>query len=226
MVFFRNVTKKQELNLYLWLNGGGQTEKEGVVRKFCPTLFPGLWYTIEKERKGEGPVYKICHSEESSRRQRELEQGLLAAMERLPYARITLTELCRELQVPRKTFYRYFPTKDDCLLALIDHTLADCNDVALTGWSGRALDDQAQLRFFPVLDGSPGAAGCAAQQRHAGASSGADHSDRGPDEGKCAPSLLCTGSGGVFHCPRPDDHGAAVASVWIPEHTGGDGESL
>lgn len=93
-------------------------------------------------------MYKICHSEESSRRQRELEQGLLAAMERLPYARITLTELCRELQVPRKTFYRYFPTKDDCLLALIDHTLADCNDVALTGWSGRALDDRAQLRFF------------------------------------------------------------------------------
>lgn len=94
-------------------------------------------------------MYKICHTEESSRRQRELEQGLLKSMRSQPYARITLTELCRDLQIPRKSFYRYFPTKDDCLLALIDHTLADCNDVALIGWDGTTvLDEQVQLRFF------------------------------------------------------------------------------
>lgn len=94
-------------------------------------------------------MYKICHTEESSRRQRALEQGLLAAMKRQPYEKITLTDLCRQLALPRKTFYRYFPTKDDCLLALIDHTLSDCNDIALKGWSGGAtLDSQAQLRFF------------------------------------------------------------------------------
>ena len=94
-------------------------------------------------------MYKICHCEDSSRRQRELEAGLLRTMEKKLYSKITLTELCRELQVPRKTFYRYFPTKDDCLLALIDHTLSDCNDVALKGWTGgRTLDNRAQLRFF------------------------------------------------------------------------------
>lgn len=94
-------------------------------------------------------MYKICHTEESSRRQRELERGLLAAMNQQPYEKITLTELCRWLQVPRKTFYRYFPTKDDCLLALIDHTLSDCNDIVLKGWNGStALDVQVQLRFF------------------------------------------------------------------------------
>ena len=94
-------------------------------------------------------MYKICHTEESSRRQRVLEQGLLTAMEKQPYAKITLTELCRELKIPRKTFYRYFPTKDDCLLALMDHALSDCNDVALLGWSGGStLDSQSQLRFF------------------------------------------------------------------------------
>jgi len=69
-------------------------------------------------------MYKICHTEDSSRRQRELEMGLLEAMGKQPYARISLTELCRELNIPRKSFYRYFPTKEDCLLALIDHTLA------------------------------------------------------------------------------------------------------
>ena len=94
-------------------------------------------------------MYKICHTEESSRRQRELEQGLLEALRTQPYKKITLTELCRQLDVPRKTFYRYFPTKDDCLLGLIDHTLADCNDIALKGWDGSTtLDEQIQLRFF------------------------------------------------------------------------------
>lgn len=94
-------------------------------------------------------MYKICHTEESSQRQRELEAGLLRMLREKPYNKITLTELCRNLNVPRKTFYRYFPTKDDCLLALMDHALSDCNDVALGGWTGgKDLDDQAQLRFF------------------------------------------------------------------------------
>ena len=94
-------------------------------------------------------MYKTCHTEESSRRQRELEQGLLEAMGKLPYEKITLTDLCRQLDIPRKSFYRYFPTKEDCLLALIDHTLADCNDIALKGWDGSGnLDEKVQLRFF------------------------------------------------------------------------------
>lgn len=94
-------------------------------------------------------MYKICHTEESSRRQRELETGLLEAMQKQPYEKITLTDLCRQLKIPRKSFYRYFPTKEDCLLALIDHTLSDCNDIALRGWDGgTALDEQVQLRFF------------------------------------------------------------------------------
>lgn len=94
-------------------------------------------------------MYKICHTAESSRRQRELEAGLLQAMMSQPYEKITLTELCRQLGIPRKSFYRYFPTKEDCLLALMDHTLADCNEIALGGWDGKnPLNEPAQLRFF------------------------------------------------------------------------------
>ncbi len=94
-------------------------------------------------------MYKTCHTEESARRQRELEQGLLDMLHNQPYDKITLTELCRQLNIPRKTFYRYFPTKDDCLVALIDHTLSDCNDLALKGWTeSRELDQTVQLRFF------------------------------------------------------------------------------
>lgn len=94
-------------------------------------------------------MYKICHTEESSQRQRLLERGLLEALGKQPYEKVTLTELCRVLQLPRKTFYRYFPTKDDCLLGLIDHTLSDCNTVALTGWEGdRELKQIHLQRFF------------------------------------------------------------------------------
>lgn len=94
-------------------------------------------------------MYKICHTEESSRRQRELEAGLLDAMGKQPYEKIALTDLCRQLGIPRKSFYRYFPTKDDCLLALMDHTLSDCNTVALTGWEGDRKLKQIHLqRFF------------------------------------------------------------------------------
>lgn len=94
-------------------------------------------------------MYKICHTEESSRRQRQIEAGLLTALLSQPYDRITLTNLCQQLSVPRKSFYRYFPTKDDCLMALIDHTLSDCNTVALTGWDGDREVKQIHLeRFF------------------------------------------------------------------------------
>ena len=94
-------------------------------------------------------MYKICHTEASSHRQRELEAGLLKALGKQSYEKMTLTELCRELRLPRKTFYRYFPTKDDCLLGLIDHTLSDCNTVALTGWEGDRELKQIHLeRFF------------------------------------------------------------------------------
>ena len=94
-------------------------------------------------------MYKICHVEESARRQRELEQGLLDMMQIYPYKKITLTELCNKLSVPRKTFYRYFPSKTDCLLGLIDHTLSDCNDIALGEWNVETeLDQQVIFRFF------------------------------------------------------------------------------
>lgn len=93
-------------------------------------------------------MYKICHTEESSRRQRALEAGLLDALQKLPYDKITLCSLCRQMEIPRKSFYRYFPTKDDCLLALIDHTLSDCNSAALTGWEGDEKLQRSNLEHF------------------------------------------------------------------------------
>lgn len=70
-------------------------------------------------------MYKLCKTEQSARRQRQLEQGLLKAMEQHSYEEISISELCEQMGVPRKSFYRYFSSKDGALYALIDHTLVE-----------------------------------------------------------------------------------------------------
>ena len=70
-------------------------------------------------------MYKICKTEQSSQRQRQIEQGLFQLMRIMRYEDISISDLCEKLQIPRKTFYRYFSGKDGALYALIDHILID-----------------------------------------------------------------------------------------------------
>ena len=70
-------------------------------------------------------MYKLCKTEQSAARQRSLELGLLEAMGSRHYEQITVSDLCDGMQVPRKSFYRYFSGKDGALHALIDHTLME-----------------------------------------------------------------------------------------------------
>ncbi len=70
-------------------------------------------------------MYKQCRTEQSAARQRELMEGLLEAMLQQHYDEITVSSLCSRMQVPRKSFYRYFSSKEGALDALIDHALLD-----------------------------------------------------------------------------------------------------
>lgn len=70
-------------------------------------------------------MYKQCKTEESALRQREFESALLQMMQTMPYRAISVTELCSNVGIARKNFYRYFETKDDVLCALLDHTILD-----------------------------------------------------------------------------------------------------
>ncbi len=70
-------------------------------------------------------MYKLCKTEQSAQRQKEIEQALLQTLGRKSYQDITITELCLTLNIPRKTFYRYFDSKDDALYALIEHTMLE-----------------------------------------------------------------------------------------------------
>ena len=68
-------------------------------------------------------MYKLCKTEQSAQRQRQLEDGLLQVMSTVHYDEISVSDLCDRMNVPRKSFYRYFSGKDGALQALIDHTL-------------------------------------------------------------------------------------------------------
>ena len=85
-------------------------------------------------------MYKLRKTEQSAKRQREIEMAFLDLMSKKSYSEITITELCETLNMPRKTFYRYFDSKEDTLYALIEHTMNEyqsfspdtCKDVKRT----------------------------------------------------------------------------------------------
>ena len=72
-------------------------------------------------------MYKLCKTEQSSNRQREIEQCLFEILKNKNYEDISITELCEKMGMPRKAFYRYFDSKDDALSALIDHSMSEYN---------------------------------------------------------------------------------------------------
>lgn len=82
-------------------------------------------------------MYKMCKTEQSAQRQRQLEQGLLKAMGSHHYDQISVSDLCEQIGIPRKSFYRYFSGKDGALHALIDHTLLEYE-----GFSYHSKDDE------------------------------------------------------------------------------------
>lgn len=101
-------------------------------------------------------MYKQCRTEQSAQRQRELEQGLLRAMQKRHYDEISVSDLCQEMGIPRKAFYRYFSGKDGALHSLIDHALMDF-DISSMAEKQTAQTFMAQVFSYwtqrkPLLD--------------------------------------------------------------------------
>lgn len=93
-------------------------------------------------------MYKLCKTEQSAARQRELEAGLLKAMETIRYEEISVSDLCDQLQIPRKSFYRYFTSKDGALHALLDHTLMEFEEYTMSFQQGHTRTVQLDLESF------------------------------------------------------------------------------
>lgn len=96
-------------------------------------------------------MYKLCKTEQSAARQRQLEQGLLQIMQTQQYEDISISDLCDRLGIPRKSFYRYFSSKDGALMALIDHTLMEFEQsmpISKKVRSGTAIGDLERYFVF------------------------------------------------------------------------------
>ena len=65
-------------------------------------------------------MYKKCKTAQSARRQQYLIHTLIPLMQEHTFDEITVSSLCRQAGIPRKTFYPYFDTKEDILQAALD----------------------------------------------------------------------------------------------------------
>ena len=72
-------------------------------------------------------MYKTCNTEESVLRQQQLEDCLLKNMLQKSYGEISVSDLCEQAGISRKSFYRYFGNKDGCLCALLDRVLINAS---------------------------------------------------------------------------------------------------
>lgn len=93
-------------------------------------------------------MYKLCKTEQSAARQRELESGLLKIMQTTRYEDILVSDLCDQLQIPRKSFYRYFTSKDGALQALLDHTLMEFEAYTVSYQRGHVRTIHLDLESF------------------------------------------------------------------------------
>lgn len=72
-------------------------------------------------------MYKLCKTEQSASRQREIENCLIDILRTKHYEDITITEICQKMNMPRKSFYRYFDGKEGVVQSLINHIMMDYN---------------------------------------------------------------------------------------------------
>lgn len=93
-------------------------------------------------------MYKLCKTEQSARRQQEIEEGLLSMMQQRRYEDISVSDLCQKLGVPRKSFYRYFGSKEDAFYGLLDHRLMGYETQYAGGMSPQKVGITLDLNWF------------------------------------------------------------------------------
>ena len=69
---------------------------------------------------------KISPSATAYRRQRQIEDCLFENLQQRPYPSVSVSDLCHQLSISRKSFYNYFPDKDTCFRSFISRKLHTC----------------------------------------------------------------------------------------------------
>ena len=68
----------------------------------------------------------LCHTEYAVQKEAQIENGLLNLMMSRQYQDISVTDICREAGIPRRTFYHYFENKDAVLDSIIEELMQQC----------------------------------------------------------------------------------------------------
>ena len=63
----------------------------------------------------------------SYRRQKQIEDCLYANLLQRPYTSVSVSDLCHQMELSRKSFYNYFPDKDSCLRSVINRKFRGCS---------------------------------------------------------------------------------------------------
>ena len=69
---------------------------------------------------------KVPGSATAYRRQRQIEDCLYENLLLRSYTSVSISDLCHQLGISRKSFYNYFPDKDSCFRCLINRKLHTC----------------------------------------------------------------------------------------------------
>lgn len=69
---------------------------------------------------------KLPQTQAAQKRRALLEDALVELMRTKGYAQTTVTDICREANIPRRTFYHYFDCKEDVLQAVVENMLNSC----------------------------------------------------------------------------------------------------
>ena len=94
-------------------------------------------------------MYKLCKTEQSAKRQREIESIMLSLMCEKRFDDIKVSEICDIANMPRKAFYRYFDSKDSALQAMIDHNVTDYQTYTVSrGHRKRTLQGEFEEFFI------------------------------------------------------------------------------
>ena len=69
---------------------------------------------------------KVSGSASAYRRQKQIEDCLYNNLLHRPYTSVSVSDLCHQMDISRKSFYNYFPDKDSCFRSVISRKLHQC----------------------------------------------------------------------------------------------------
>ena len=82
--------------------------------------------TFDPEMEKKMDHTKVPGSTTAYRRQKQIEECLFENLLQRPYPSVSISDLCHQLGISRKSFYNYFPDKDSCFRCLVSRKIRSC----------------------------------------------------------------------------------------------------